>query len=154
MTVQEIWSASLSSYYPKAFNNEIGRSSGLLHPRCLPIRIDSGLEIRGHFGTYSSGVCSGFSPDSLFTHYLKNRGMSTKFGSKSTKLFWICKYYFNEIIEINKIGLHWKIIFRNFKSCVYQIVIMKFLDEVYSISINMIWAIMTLQNMDRGYTVA
>ena len=26
------------------------------------------------FGAYSSGVCSGFSPDSLFTHLLKNRG--------------------------------------------------------------------------------
>ena len=25
-------------------------------------------------GAYSSGVCSGFSPDSLFTHHLKMRG--------------------------------------------------------------------------------
>ena len=30
-------SASSSSYYPKAFSHEIGRSSGLLHPRYLPI---------------------------------------------------------------------------------------------------------------------
>ena len=75
----------------KLLNIEIGRSSGLLHPRCLPIRIDSGLEIRGHFGAYSSGVCSGFSPDSLFTHRPENRGMSTKFSGKYTEDFLICK---------------------------------------------------------------
>ena len=30
--------------------------------------------IEDTFGAYSSGVCSGFSPDSLFTHHLKKRG--------------------------------------------------------------------------------
>ena len=28
--------------------------------------------IEDTFGAYSSGVCSGFSPDSLFTHRLQN----------------------------------------------------------------------------------
>ena len=42
----------------------------------FPFRLGTvALEIfEDTFGAYSSGVCSGFSPDSLFTHHLKNRG--------------------------------------------------------------------------------
>ena len=68
---------SLSSYYPKA--NKHLKLAGLLACSILdafpfPIGTVAFGVIEDTFGAYSSGVCSGFSPDSLFTHHLKKRG--------------------------------------------------------------------------------
>ena len=40
------------------------------------------------FRAHSSGVCSGFSPDSLFTHHSQEREMSTKIRYKDTHFFY------------------------------------------------------------------
>lgn len=70
-----IWCLSASSYYPKASKlNDLGRSSGLLPHWCLLIRNGQWLlSISGFVGTYSSGVCPGFSPGSLFILPCENR---------------------------------------------------------------------------------
>ena len=64
--------ASLSFYYPKA--NKQMKLAGLLACSifdAFPSFWTVALEYqRYNQGTYSSGVCSGFSPDSLFTHHL------------------------------------------------------------------------------------
>ena len=69
--------SSLSFYYPKA--NKHLKLAGLLACSILdafpfPIGTVAFGVIEDTFGAYSSGVCSGFSPDSLFTHHLKKRG--------------------------------------------------------------------------------
>ena len=68
--------ASLSFYYPKASKQM--KLAGLLACSifdAFPSKKGQWLaEIKDIRGAYSSGVCSGFSPDSLFTHHLKMRG--------------------------------------------------------------------------------
>ena len=64
-------------YNPKAFKHL--KLAGLLACSILdafPFRKGTVAfrVIEDTFGAYSSGVCSGFSPDSLFTHHPKNRG--------------------------------------------------------------------------------
>jgi hypothetical protein len=58
-------------YYPKAFKHL--KLAGLLACSILdafPFRLGTvAWSIEDTFGAYSSGVCSGFSPDSLFTHH-------------------------------------------------------------------------------------
>ena len=82
-------------YNPKAFKHL--KLAGLLACSILdafPFRLGTVAfrDFEDTFGAYSSGVCSGFSPDSLFTHHPKNRGMSTKFSGKYTEDFLICKH--------------------------------------------------------------
>ena len=56
-----IWSWQVFWLAPSSMPSHSARNSGL-------------RDFEDTFGAYSSGVCSGFSPDSLFTHHLKNRG--------------------------------------------------------------------------------
>ena len=72
-------------YNPKAFKHL--KLAGLLACSILdafPFLIGTvafGV-IEDTFGAYSSGVCSGFSPDSLFTHPIQKGSTSTNYRDK------------------------------------------------------------------------
>ena len=88
----------------KLLNIEIGRSSGLLHPRCLPILSDSDLEIRGHFRSLQQRCLLRIFTWFPFHSYLQNGGTSTKFEGKYTEVFWINKYYWRFFVTYHKGG--------------------------------------------------
>ena len=73
----------------KLLNNEIGRSSGLLHPRCLPIPLrNSGFGVSRTLSELTAAVSAQdfhLIPFSLITPRIEET--STKFGCKYTEVF-------------------------------------------------------------------
>ena len=72
-----VWCPQL--LFPESFTlNDFGRSSGLPHLRCLPVSRRKqwlNADIEDAYGAYSSGVCPGLSPGSLFTRSRRIAGL-------------------------------------------------------------------------------